>query len=387
MGYWYWRPIVSTKALTQSATNRYDMPEQGAVSALAVRLTSVNAATLRAYDTTWNIQRSKLRLVGNGNHEILNAEARHLAAMQYWETNAMPDLFLPHYSGNTQSYDILVQFGRWLGDPQYGLNLEKFTAGVQLEETNTFSSTYYTSGSDYLTVYALMYKDSGASMFTGGFFKKRQICNEDAVSRTQFAVKLPTENKLKQIHMFMEGDLSSNIRGTSWPSPINNLWLGVKSREEYILNNVPAHMLSRWMAAHFNLYPFTKGWAYDNSAGEGTHFETCIFHERESTALVMGSVGAAGSTMQEDTTSWQDSIAELKFRTDAGVAQSGEAVLHNRGKAFFGQLPLLLQDPKANESEYLDARAMKDVYVEFTEANSTGNTYIVLDELEKTYPT
>jgi hypothetical protein len=386
MPYWYWRQLKNSLALTQATTNRFDFPERGAVSGLLVRQSSVNAATLRAYDSTWNIQRQKLRLVGNGNYEILNAEARHLAAAQFFETGKMPILFLPHYTGNTQSYDLLVQFGRYLGDPQYGLMLEKFASGVQFEETNTFSPTYYTAGSDALTVWALMYKDAPADMFSGGFFKKRQILNKDAATETQYAVKLPTSNPIKQIHMFFDGDLSSNIRGSSFPSPVSNVWLGVRSREEYILDNMSAAVLSRLMAARYGLIPVTKGWAYDNSAGSGSFFETCIYHERESVISPVGSTGAAGSVLQEDMDSWQDSIARIKGRTDAGVAQSMECIIYSRGQALFGNLPLLMIDPLGPETSYLDADALKDVYVEFTESNATGNTYIVLDELEKTYP-
>lgn len=374
---------MNNKVLTQNKSNTFDFPNTGYVSGLLVHENSTNLIDLYNYDTKLNIQRSKIRVIGNGNAEIINAEARHLAAMQFYETGNMPHLGLTDAIGGVHSFDELIQFGRYLGDPEYGLILDKFSAGVEFEETNTFSPTYYTSGSDGLTVWALMRKNPESGLFGKGYFKKRQIMNKDAASETQYPVKLPTNNKLKQIHVFSDSDFSSHLRQTSAFGCTSVIWLGVKGREEYLLDNITTTQLSRLMADHFGLIAMTKGRAF-NTASSEDYFETCIYDMRES---VLTNQHASVYIVKEDGNSWLDSVCGVLSYNTSGSAVGVDAMIQSRGLALFGEVPLLMTDPIFDgEDQYLDAQAEADVYVEFTEGNSTGNTYIVLDELEKVYP-
>jgi len=382
MPYWYWRPILPLTELKESVSNPFDLPERGALSGLSVHLEAKNASTLQLYPNAWALFRSKWRMVGNGNYEIINAEARHLAACAFHDMKKVPVMGLANGEGNYQTFDIPIPFGRYLGDPKYGLTLEKFGSGVQFEETNTFSTTYLSDTYSKLKVDGLFRKDPEPGLFSGGFFKKRQIVNKDAASEVQYGVKLPTANKLKQIHMFSDSDLSSYLRAASIWSVLSTVWLGVKSKEEYLIDNMGASTLSKIMANQLGLFPETKG--YVRSAdGASVFWETCIGDLRES---ALATVHNSFYHSQEDDGSWLDSIAEIKFSDMATSAVAGTGTIHNKGLAFMNMLPLLGIDPLADETEYLDADKMKDVYVEFTEGNSAGNIFIVLDELQKSYP-
>jgi len=89
-----------------------------------------------------------------------------------------------------------------------------------------------------------------------------------------------------------------------------------------------------------------------------------------------------------DETYWLERSVSVYRYTHAGaeIAPIKFWALCN-GICLHGDIPLLMIDPHADESQYLDTKAEADVYVEVTEGASTGNWYLVLDELQKTYPT
>lgn len=79
-------------------------------------------------------------------------------------------------------------------------------------------------------------------------------------------------------------------------------------------------------------------------------------------------------------------IHQIWFQQGGSAWTVGVANLCKKGIAMHGLVPLLKQDPMSDESLWLNAKELADVYVEIDEGNSLGNWYLVLDELEKNYP-
>lgn len=382
MPYWYWRPLKTALELNENSTNKFDLPERGHLSALALKLTIDTAAALHDYNDPYPMQRTTLRLVGNGNVEIIDLRGRQLQALNWWNKGEMPSDHVVTRTNNALTQFSLMNLGRFLGDPKYGLVLEKFSAGVEFEETNTFSTTYYSDTESNLSVLGLFRKDPEAGLFEGGYLRKRQIKNKDCSSESQYGVKLPTVNKLRGIHLFSEPDLSAT---TFLPSAVpytvlNRIWLGVKSREEYVLDNVRtehwAQLIHQWLGREAR----TRIWTYAVSGGGVT--DSMIYEPTISVGMVNR---AAGGQVVEDATTMWERCKKLYGFNAAGTATSVNCFLDTKGILYHGLVPLLMVDPKAGEEAWLDAEALKDVYVEFDEGSS-GNIYVVLDELQKTYP-
>ena len=385
MAYWYWRPLKTDWVLAQATSDKFVLPEKGMLSALMIRLQSTLAAEISNYNNPYPMQRITLRVLGNGTKEIVDLRGRQLQAMNFWDTGEMPLDLLNVLIGSVIPQYAFIPFGRYIGDPRYGLDLSRFAAGVEFEETNTFQSTKYTANSDKLTVWGLFRKDPEAGLFEGGYLKKRQILNKDAKTETQYPVKLPTRNKLRQINMFTEPDLdaSTYLPKTGPFTNLNNFWLGVKSREEYIYDNLSASYFARLMHQMYHRRPHTRIWCGAKGAADRV-IDTMIYERTLSHVTPCGSA-TAYITGVLNTTMWERCEIPLVF-TDAGAATSCNCYLSSNGILYHGHFPLLMQDPLSGEEDWLDAKAMADVYIEVTEAASLGNWYIVLDELQKTYP-
>lgn len=381
--YWYWRALKNAWPMDESATNRFDLPEQGALSGLAIHISTLTELPLYNYVDAFPVERTSMRIVGNGNFDIINAAGKQLHAMNFIDSGIMPQENLTGVDGEYMDQYLYLNFGRYLGDPKYGLWLDKFAAGVQFEETNTFSTTYYVDGYTKYTIYGLFRKNPEASLFSGGFLRKRQILNKNAASETQYGVRLPTENKLRQIHLFSVPACTSGAMTTTWWNEMLRIWLSIKSREEYIMENELSYDHMRFIYDYLQRKAdtFVRAQAYSS----GPYMDTMI--DEKHTAALTGMYPATAhyvcSDTATDTTRYQRYYAFDSSGTSYNTPLVG---IRSSGLMLHGNLPLLTQKPDTDETEWLDAKLNKDVYVEVTENVSTGTWQIVLDELEKMYP-
>lgn len=381
--YWYWRTLKDLWTINEATTNKFDLPEKGHLSGLAIKLRETNEENIDTYDNPYPMQRTTLRIVGNGNVEIVDLRGRQLQAINFWESGEMPHDHLINWDANIVEQFAYIPFGRYLGDPDYGLILENFAAGVEFEETNTFSTTYYTDNSCIYRILGLFRKDPEPGLFGKGYFSKKQIKDKSCALESEWDLRLPTTNKLKQIHLFIEPALSSNLPVTVPYTQMSRIWLGILSKEEYMIQNERTEHFARvihdWLGRKATTRVFGFG------TGGDCKIDTQIYERNMSQITVAHS--ACGFACEKATTFWER-IANVFTFSVAGVASQRTFYLDADGILYHGNLPLLMIDPiKAAEDDYLDAEANKDVYLSWTEGVSTGHIYVVLDELQKSYPT
>jgi len=383
MGYWYWRPLKESWTLDEGTTNRFDLPDAGAISGLRIIHRGTTAKHLDTTDDIYPVQMSSLRILGNGNFEVVNARARQLHAIDFWNTGIPDPRPAIVWDGWQCGQEYFLPFGRYLGDPLYGLILDKFAAGVQLEETNTISTTNYDDATSKLDVYALMRKSPEAGLFSAGFLRKRNIATETASTRTQFGVKLPTLNKLRQIHLFSEPTITSGVQSTTIFVNVSKIWLSIKSKDEYLIDNFSAadfaYMIHSWLGR----VPETV--VFGGLAAANNYLDTMLYERTASHAMAVGAAAVKRSFTERDTTMLERAARIYGWDLD-GIEQTSQHYLRSKGICLHGDIPLLMTEPEKDESAWLDADVNKNIYVEITEGASTGKWYLVLDELQKAYP-
>lgn len=384
MGYWYWRPLKEGWTLNEATTNRFNLPDAGVISGLRIRHRGTTAKHLDTTDDIYPVQMSNVRILGNGNFEIVNARARQLHALDFWYSG-IPDHRPPIvWDGWESGQEYCLPFGRYLGDPKYGLILDNFAAGSEFVETNTISTTNYDDTTSKMDIYALMRKNPEAGLFSGGFLRKRQILNKDAASEVQYGVQLPTLNKLRGIHLFSEPDISSGVQATTIFNNITRIWLSILSKGEYMIDNFLssdfAYMIHSWLGR------VAETVVYGGLGAANNYLDTEIYERISSHAMPVGAAAVKRMVTERDATMLERAARVYGWDAD-GVAQTTQMYLRSKGICLHGHIPLLMITPQADETEWLDADVNKKVYVEITEGASTGNWYLVLDELQKAYPT
>ena len=384
MGYWYWRNLKNGWVQDESADNSFDLPTEGYISGLKITVEQKNAAYLcNGYDDPYPVDKINPQIWGNGNSPIVQLRGKELEAMNFWETGKLSERLLWTVTGQTLSEELILPFGRYLGDMKKGLICEKWKAGLQFKDTNTWSTSYVTDTYQKYTIDALMRKNPEANLFSEGYLSKRHISDEDSLARTQYAIKLPTKQKLKQIYVFTEPDLTNVTTYLPSITPFSNiskLWLSIKSLDEYLLNNVGTGWLAYMMHQMYGRVAETGG-----ISGGGTssnmYVDTKIYERQEST---FGGFNTNFNVPVEDAATNLERIMKMRCFDAAGSAQTSQFYWHAKGICPHGIIPLLLQDPMSDTPDWLDAGAVGDVHVACTEGTSGyGKWRIVLDELQK----
>lgn len=384
MGYWYWRNLKTNWTQDEAATNRFDLPDQGMLSGLRIAVQQKNAAYLcNGYDNPYPTQKINPRIMGNGNKEIIDLRGKELEAINFWDTGKMSQMILWTVSGQTITEEVFIPFGRYLGDMKMGLDLGKWSSGVQFEDTNTWSTTYVTDTYQKYTIDGLFRKNPEGNLFSEGYLSKKHIANEESTARTQHEVKLPTTNKLKQIYLFTEPDLTDVTTYLPSITPFSNIsavWLGIKTNEEYILDNMPTGQQAYQMHQQYGRVADVGGL----SGGGATtmYIDTKIYERQETT---FGTYNTNPRSFVEDAaTNLERIIKGYSYDLATPTAALGQHYWHAKGICPHGIIPLLMQDPKSEQNEWLDAGQMADVSVACSEGTSGyGKWYIVLDELQK----
>lgn len=383
MGYWYWRNLKNAWNLDHGTSDRFDLPERGMLSGLMLKIQNKNNLELVNVNLPYPMQKITFRIVANGNVEIVDIKGSHLQALNFWDRGMMPwdSVRVLDNEGN-ENYSF-IPFGRELGDEKYGLDLSKFDAGVQFEETNTMNDTLYTENYSKLTVYGLFRKDPEAGLFGGGYLKKRQILNRTTTGATQHSVKLPTRNKIRQISLFSEMTQAAGLPTYGPFAVLNTLWLGLKSKEEYLLNSIPADQFARFIHHFYKRKPETKIRCRTGMSADKI-IDTMIYEREDS--LMSPNFGGTGYFVQFDTSAMYERFVKPTGYNASGSGVNVNIYLRSQGILYHGHIPLLMGDMMGDEEGWLDAEEEKDVYVEWSEGGSYGNIYVVLDELQKTYP-
>lgn len=382
MPYWYWRKLKNDWAVDEDTTNRFDLPTKGHVSGLWVKLRQTNEQGNYATDNGWPFQQTDIRIVGNGNVEIIDLDGEFLEAIDWWNTGVMPKNNLWDDVSNIQEAHLFIPFGRYMGDTEMGLILDRFSAGVQFEETNEIDTDEFSDGYSQYDIWALMRKDPEGGLFRNGYLRKRNIKTKDADSDSEFEVTLPTTNKLRQIYLFDVPSLSSNVPATVPFTLIQKLWLGLKSGDEYMIDNLDSTIFARIIHQYYKRMAHTGGITKVASA-EDNFFDTMIYERAQSQLTPMDSTGVMAF---EAATTFYERVCQLYAEDDGGSRVSKYVYVDSWGILYHGLIPLLYQDPMSEPTDWLDTYEQADVTVKVTEGSGSGNWYLVLDELQEAYP-
>ncbi len=136
--------LRETKAITRNTTFRIDLPESGMLSGLLLRFDADCASGATLTNKNWRLidHLTKIEIIANGATVIKSLSGFQLQYLGFLQQRIVPPHFWRNYATNTQMEYLLITFGRFLGDPDYGLDLSQFD-NVELRITNTGSSTFY----------------------------------------------------------------------------------------------------------------------------------------------------------------------------------------------------------------------------------------------------
>lgn len=192
---------VLRKSISMSLNNTYklDLPDHGMLTSLLFRFTGSQKTGYGQGVESWRIidELSKITLLGNASTIIKSMTCKQAQAAAFYDQGVVPPGDWRMYATNTQTETMLVNFGRRMGDTQYGLDLSRWN-NVELQLTNIADATDFTDLN--ITVIGIFMRDVPASQFQG-YFRTEEWKRWTTVSDQTVYNELPVSHPLRRIFL------------------------------------------------------------------------------------------------------------------------------------------------------------------------------------------
>ena len=198
--WWQVRKLRDSATFSVQSTYRLDLPEYGFLSALMLQISGDEVSDFSIDGGSWRIidYITKVEVVLNGSTVCKDLTGQQAQALTFYDQN-MPALDTwRNYGSNTQFCNILVNFGRYLHDPDYGLDLGKYD-NVELRVTTTATTSQFASGFS-ITVNGIFLMPQGSSRSLG-FLRSETWRTWTTVQDEWQYFELPSEHLIRRIMM------------------------------------------------------------------------------------------------------------------------------------------------------------------------------------------
>lgn len=207
--YWQREYLREAATMTRNSTYRIDLPRQGLLGSLYLRISAPGVSGAFA-DLAFNRIVdfiSKIEVIGNGAVPIKSLSGTEVAALMAFDQGVANADYWHQYATGTQWCHLLINFGRHLHDTEFGLDLARWD-NVELRITNTATSTYYGEDFSLSILMHLLREPRGAGF--NGYFRTEEWRTWTTVADETKYLELPTELPVRRVAMQLIPSLDSN---------------------------------------------------------------------------------------------------------------------------------------------------------------------------------
>lgn len=261
--FWQKEYIRENVAMTLNDTYRVDLPENGNLGSLILRISGSQVQNQGINGGAWRILDyiSKIELIGDGSTIIKSLRGDMVQACAFYDDGCVaPDRWMNYASGTQRAFFVL-NLGRFLHDPLLGLILEKFK-NVELRITNTATATLFSDLT--VSVLGVYQRESAGAGFIGYLRTEEWRSWTTIADQTQY-LDIPTENDLRRVILQAIPNVDANNVETTG---IENLMDDI----EYTLDSGMVRMFKggiddmiRWNAFEYKGLIVTGGEQYMNA--------------------------------------------------------------------------------------------------------------------------
>jgi hypothetical protein len=152
--------------MPRGQTWRLDLPKTGMLSGMLLKVSADCFGGASLADPRWRLEDwlTKVEIIGNGATIIKSYNWCDIMFLTWLHQGITPPLVWRNYAANTQFAYGLILFGRFLGDPQKGLDLGRWDS-VEIRITNTATAAFY--GTDLSISILDTWVQDAPGMFSG----------------------------------------------------------------------------------------------------------------------------------------------------------------------------------------------------------------------------
>jgi len=215
------RPITGEPVAQGIGTIYQDLPEKGFLSALMVNLSNVCQFSTDPGLDQWNIY-TKFEVLVDGSKVVKSYDAKQLRAIAHYSGMDLSQLgwYERQDTGEEkQFWNYPILFGRYPGDPEYMLDMERYSnpqlrITYNADQTSVDGETYNASASPYVRsgVEGLIMRE-GTPTGLKGYIKSTEIDNWSCVASSTRQTEIPRGNN---VIGYMQGSRYSDDKMIYW---------------------------------------------------------------------------------------------------------------------------------------------------------------------------
>lgn len=157
---------------SDAETIRIKLPRQGFLSALDVRVRITNGATAGEEPVLEAIDR--IEVIGDGSRVLFSLEGQEAYRWGFVHYGRRPPEERDEAAGAVQELCLPVYFGRYLGDPEFNLDLSQYRdVELRIQTSPTIAATSFATAT--LQVHIPMWIWEQAPPFRRGFLRTQQV--------------------------------------------------------------------------------------------------------------------------------------------------------------------------------------------------------------------
>jgi len=341
------------KGSTLASTHTVELPETGILDSILLQFGLVNKTGV-ASDAPCNAWHhiTKIEVIGNNDKTLYSLTGEEAIAKAFRKMGRLPPFTHNEYGLKTQWQNIPIFFGRRYHDSHYALDLSKWDK-VEVQVTNDFSSTYFTSLSMETRLCTIEDSAAAYAKFLKQWEYEKAKPDADA---DYIRPKLPTTGRLRELMIQIDPDLTATTAApvTNVLSDSFNWKLWFKDRALTIRDHRikdlmrDEHLLKGIGPAIAPLKPYPSTTRYTD------------FIWGYITSIAVGSIHTADATVYPP--AFDDSQDRYQALKNVGTATWYQALAKGYGIFTTFAIPFYVEDI---EDEYLDLDRYKPVEIEF----------------------
>jgi len=209
MKYWQREFLRTGETWTNGGTLKLDLPKSGNLGSIMIHAYRAGVTDGFATALKWRLidYISKIEVIANASEIIKSVNGEVAKGLTYFDGGGgAPDQEF-NYGSSTKRAHFMINFGRRLFDPKFGLDLARWD-NVQLQLTNDGASAQF-AGDWSVDVLCYYLRDVPATAFQG-YFRTEEWRSWTTVQNERKYLDLPTDRKIRRIGLHVLPAFGSN---------------------------------------------------------------------------------------------------------------------------------------------------------------------------------
>lgn len=175
---------------SDAATRIVQLPRQGLLSAIGLRVEITNGATRgteRIHDAI-----DRVEVIANGSEVLFSLEGTELYKWQFVHLRRRPPQVLTQAVSGVQELFLIVPFGRKLGDPEYCLDLSQFqSVELRIQYSPTIGATTFATGTTTFSAILYMWGAGLSPVGRRGYIRTTQFRSFTTAASGEDVTEMP----------------------------------------------------------------------------------------------------------------------------------------------------------------------------------------------------